>query len=84
MSSIEEKCKEGETAMNEWLKVNNLSYLFVAQTPETFSSLFKGKVKRPDFLVLLESIGLIAIDVKNYTLSGGVYTLELEAEIRLV
>lgn len=33
---------------------------------ETFPPLFRQNLKRPDFLVLLESIGMIAVDVKNH------------------
>lgn len=82
MTSIEEKGKLGEQALNDWLRYYGLSYLYIAQSPDTFSALFPGAVKRPDFLILLDSIGLIAVDAKNYALSGGVYTLALERELR--
>lgn len=82
--SITEKGQAGEVALNSWLQSAGLSYLYVNQSPETFSNLFAGSIKRPDFLVLLESIGLIAVDAKNYTLSKGVFSLPLESELKKV
>lgn len=82
--SIREKGEAGEVALNEWLKANRLSYLYVDQSSDSFSTLFNGAVKRPDFLVLLESIGLIAVDAKNYTLSRDEYTLKYEGEVKQV
>ena len=49
-----------------------------------FARIFHGIVKRPDFLVLLESIGLIAVDAKNHALNRGVFTLPRESELRRV
>ena len=57
--------KQGEDAMNAWLQLHGFSYVAICQAPDTFAPLFGTAVKRPDFLLLLESIGLIAIDVKN-------------------
>lgn len=75
--------KIGERAMAEWLDKVGLSYLYVEQTEERFAKFFKRKeVKRPDFLVLLDSLGLIAVDVKNCSTMGGDYTLELEEEVK--
>lgn len=73
---------EGEALLNSWLRGQGLSYVSVCQSRDTFSSLFSCNVKRPDYLLLIESLGLIAIDAKNYACSGGVFTLELESELR--
>ena len=72
----------GESALNAWLQKWQLSYVAICQSPGTFSTLFPQHVKRPDFLLLIPSLGTIAVDAKNYTLSGGVYTLTLETELR--
>ena len=80
VQSIETKGKEGEDAFNSWLNNNGLSFLYVDQSVDTFSTLFKNNVKRPDFLLMLESIGMLAVDVKNYTQSQGTYTLNMEQE----
>ena len=80
-TEIRAKGVEGEAELNTWLSKNGLCYVFLAQGIDTFASLFPDAVKRPDFLILIESVGLIAVDAKNYKLSGGVYTLELESEL---
>ena len=83
--SIKEKGEIGEARLNAWLKSIGISYVYLDQSQDTFPDLFKGNVKRPDFLVLLESIGLIAVDAKNYTLTAaGEYTLPLETELKRV
>jgi len=86
VSSIcEEKGRSGEEDLNAWLQANGLAFLYVRQNPETFAPLFKGFLKRPDFLVLLDSIGLIAVDAKNHARwKGGYYTLAFESELRRV
>lgn len=82
--TIAEKGLVGEAALNEWLKSIGISYLYINQSPDTFANLFKGSLKRPDFLVLLESIGMIAVDVKNYIQFNGEYSLPLESELKRV
>lgn len=82
---MDEICKlgeAGEQALNQWLKDQQLSYVAVCQAKETFSHMFIDGVKRPDFLVLFESIGLIAVDAKNYTLWKDSYSLNIEAELK--
>ena len=81
---IEDRGQEGEDKLNAWLRTNGLAYLYVRQSPDTFASLFPGVVKRPDFLVLLDSVGLIAVDAKNKALYRGVFTLKMESELRRV
>jgi hypothetical protein len=72
----------GEKDLHTWLDKSGLSYLCLSQSPKTYARLFRGQIKRPDFLILLNSIGLIAVDVKNKTpLDGGDYSLEWEGEL---
>ena len=56
---------KGEEKFKEWLEYKKYSYIYFDQGQDTFSSLFLNNVKRPDFLVLIDSIGLIAVDVKS-------------------
>lgn len=79
-TDIIKKGNEGESEFNNWLKDNNISYLYIDQSTSTFSTLFKNDVKRPDFLMLIESIGMIAIDVKNYTQYENTYSLNMKSE----
>lgn len=75
---------DGEMNLHTWLDAQGLAHVSICQNPESFAALFAGHAKRPDFLLLLESIGLIAIDVKNQTLSKRPvgYTLTLDTELR--
>lgn len=65
---IEENRKKGNEAeqkFKEWLDKHDISYMYIHQDQDTFSSAFKEtKGKRPDFLVLIPHFGLIFIDVK--------------------
>ena len=80
---IAEKGKQGEDALNDWFKKHSLPYMHINQSKETYSSLFPGVVKRPDFFLLIQSIGLIAVDAKNYTLwEEEYYSLSKEEELR--
>lgn len=81
-SALVDRGQIGEEAFNRWLSRSGMSYVSLCQAPERFAPLFSENVKRPDFLVLFESVGLLAVDVKNYSSSRGFFTLELEAELR--
>lgn len=75
----------GESAFKEWLDGIGISYVAINQSPETFAKLFQHTTKRPDFLVLFESIGMIAVDVKNYTQGDPRFrTLPYERELKRV
>lgn len=77
------KALEGERAFKHWLDACSRRFVYVDQAPETFAALFRGEVKRPDFLVLIDSIGLIAVDVKNQALTAdGYMTLGKDEEIK--
>lgn len=81
-SSAEKKGHEGEKALNAWFKQHKLAYVGICQNKNSFATLFHGTAKRPDFLLLLPSLGMIAIDAKNYTPSRGELTLSLEEELK--
>ncbi|MHC1480347.1 hypothetical protein ACYJW8_08860 [Frateuria aurantia] len=75
--------REGEQALANWFSRNGLSYLSICQSPETFAHLFAGTVKRPDFFLLFDSLGLVAVDAKNISLYKEQYfALPLEDEVR--
>jgi len=73
--------KDGEAAFQEWLNFQELGFLRVDQDWESMPAIFKNSVKRPDYLLLLASIGFIAIDVKNSKLNGSYFTLQINGEI---
>ncbi len=75
--------KAGEDAFQQWLDHNSFAYVRVCQDPKSFAKLFRSNVKRPDFLVLIDSIGLLAVDVKNKSSFGSGYSLSHDKEWRL-
>ena len=78
--------RDGEEALSQWFSDNQLGYVAICQNKEAFAKLFTGVVKRPDFLLLFDSLGLIAIDAKNLTLytPHGIesYVLPLDNELK--
>ena len=52
-----------EDRFRAWLDRCRLPHLYIDQSPFTFPDLH-GKIKRPDFLVGIPTIGTIAVDVK--------------------
>lgn len=56
---------KAEEQFKKWLDDRDYSYFFLDQTPETFARFFKGVTKRPDFIVVIKQVGLIAVDIKD-------------------
>lgn len=82
-SNPEQKGEEGELAFKEWLQNNNFSFLYIKQDKAAFAHMFHNALKRPDFLVLVDGIGLIAIDVKNNKCYQKKYfSLPIERELK--
>ena len=80
-----EKGIYGEEQLLSWFQDNKIGFILINQTPHTFSLAFSSTIKRPDFLVVLPSIGLIAVDAKNYKCSRGCFTIceeELKKALR--
>lgn len=55
-----------ENKFKEWLDKKNYGYLHISQDPTTFSDFFRHFSKRPDFLIAIPSISIIAVDVKYW------------------
>lgn len=82
-NEINEQGKAAEIDFLNWLDENKFSYLYINQDIESFPKLFQDHVKRPDFLLLIDSIGLIAIDIKNYNMYKNKYLgLPYESELK--
>jgi len=66
-----ERGKETELRFKDWLEKHSIPYLYIKQDSQTFSAVFRDyKLKRPDFMILLENFGFIFVDVKNKKLSS--------------
>ncbi len=71
---------QGEIKFKEWLEEHNIPYLYINQEVETFSSFFKGSLKRPDFMVLLPNFGFIFVDVKDKEIQQGYGTFCIDSD----
>ena len=66
----------GERRLQDWLDRDRLAYLFLDQTPQTMPHGWRGRLKRPDFIVVLPRRGgCVAIDAKAKHLDEGRLTL---------
>lgn len=54
-----------EQLFQKWLEAKKYPYVYIEQSLETFATFFRGITKRPDYFIVLPSIGLIAVDVKE-------------------
>lgn len=78
--TAEERGIRAQNKFKEWLDSRELPYLFVDQSTETFATFFRDNIKRPDFLVLIPSISIIAVEVKSRILHETYETYTLEEE----
>jgi hypothetical protein len=59
-----------ERAFQDWLDGSVLPHMYVEQSPLTVPAPLRGKIKRPDYLVGIPGVGLVAFDVKAKTVYG--------------
>jgi hypothetical protein len=57
-----------EIAFRTWLDAAVLPHLYVEQSPLTVPEPLRGQIKRPDYLVGIPGVGLVAFDVKAKTI----------------
>lgn len=57
-----------ERAFAAWLDDSVLPHLYVEQSPLTMPAPLRGAIKRPDYLVGIPGVGLVAFDVKAKTI----------------
>jgi len=77
---------DAERAFKNWLENHNIPYFYIEQSPETFSGVFRSIAKRPDFLVVIRHLGIIAVDVKSQTINPNIghknFVLDEENEVK--
>jgi Holliday junction resolvase len=74
-----------ERAFAEWLDASVLPHLYVEQSPLTVPAPLRGQIKRPDYLVGIPGVGLVAFDVKAKTVyerDGLIFDLEEVQKLR--
>jgi len=78
-----EQGEGGERALQDWLDRSRLAYLFLDQTPLTMPAAHRADIKRPDFLVAVESLGTVAVDAKAKAFIGRHFVLDASERRRL-
>ena len=80
--TYQEKGDEAETRFKEWLDLQNIPHWYIHQDLSTFSPSLKEYFgsKRPDFMILIPSIGFIFVDVKSRKMIQGYNKFPLDAE----
>ncbi|MGB0901804.1 hypothetical protein [Halocynthiibacter sp.] len=74
----------GELRFSKWLDGQKAGYVFIKQSgSNSFALSFSNALKRPDFFVLIERLGLIAVDVKFLKSDEGYFRVDLEKDLVL-
>jgi hypothetical protein len=77
-----ERRNEEKEKFVKWLDDNGFSYLFINRDLNLYPTLFKGVIKKPDFLLLIENIGMVAIDVKIYSSEDSTLSLSYDRDLK--
>lgn len=72
------KGAKAEADFRAWLDASTLPHLYVEQSPVTVPEPLRGKIKRPDYLVGIPGVGLVAFDVKAKTVYDGCLIFDLD------
>ncbi|MBB3938060.1 hypothetical protein [Aureimonas phyllosphaerae] len=72
-----------ERSFRDWLDASVVPHLYVEQSPVTVPAPLRGQIKRPDYLVGLPGVGLVAFDVKSKELFNGTFLFDLDEVRRL-
>ena len=59
---------KAERRFADWLDASVLPHLYVEQSPMTVPAPLRGEIKRPDYLVGIPGVGMVAFDVKSKTI----------------
>ena len=78
---LQKKGIEAEKRFKEWLDKNNIPYLYLKQDLESISPALKNMFsgKRPDFLILINNLGFIFVDVKYKKINNEYKTYPLDS-----
>lgn len=70
-----------EADFKAWLDDSRLPYIYATQDRESVPAYWRGQLKRPDYMVAMPYMGIVAFDVKSKTIYEGGYWFD-DAEIR--
>lgn len=78
-----ERGHQAELAFSSWLEASGVPFFYVDQQTGSFAPQFKGKVKRPDYFIGQPLCGMIAAEVKSYTLFADSFLFEKAEQEKL-
>ena len=67
-----------EADFKRWLDYSGVPYVYATQDIESVPEGFRGKLKRPDYLVGLPFVGNMAFDVKSKTIYEGCLLFDVD------
>ncbi|KQT65859.1 MULTISPECIES: hypothetical protein [unclassified Aureimonas] len=70
-TALKAKGDKAEAVFREWLDASGVPHLYVEQSPLTVPEAYRGRIKRPDFIVGVPQVGQLAFDVKAKSLYDG-------------
>lgn len=78
------KGEAAELAFRKWLDAAVLPHIFVEQSPLTVPEPLRGQIKRPDYIVGIPGVGMVAFDVKAKTIypEGLIFDLDEVRKLR--
>lgn len=73
-----------EDLFRAWLDASQAAHVYLDQTPITVPEPLRGRIKRPDYLVGIPGVGLVAFDVKSKTIypEGIIFDLDEIQKLR--
>lgn len=73
-----------ENLFRAWLDASQAAHVYLDQTPITVPEPLRGRIKRPDYLVGIPGVGLVAFDVKSKTIypEGIIFDLDEIQKLR--
>lgn len=69
--ALKAKGEQAEQDFRAWLDWSRVAYMYVEQSPLYVPESLRGRIKRPDFLVGVPRVGLMAFDVKAKQVNDG-------------
>jgi hypothetical protein len=78
------KGEAAELAFRQWLDAAVLPHIYVEQSPLTVPMPLRGQIKRPDYIVGIPGVGMVAFDVKAKTIypEGLIFDLDEVRKLR--
>ena len=75
-----EKGEKAELEFKKWLDKNKINHLYIKQDLKSFPKSFENTLRRPDFIIMLENIGMIMVEVRRRSIYPRYNTIPIDTE----